>query len=98
MKANANTYALAAVGAAQGLWKYYKPELVLGALVGSAVAYDLACKPGGTISEAVDGIIEKHPLTTRLAIGATALHLANLIPKPDTFDPIHIVFKKIKNI
>lgn len=86
--------ALASAGAISSIWKYYKPELVTGGLVASALAYDLLCKPGGTISEAVDGIIDKHPVATRVAIGATALHLANAIP--EKYDVISQAFKQIK--
>jgi hypothetical protein len=83
-----------AVGAAQGLWRYYKPELALGAIVGSALAYDFLCEPGGTLSEAVDGLIDKHPLGTRAVIGVTALHLANIIPP--RIDPFYQAFKHLK--
>lgn len=85
----------AATGLATGVWRYYKPELMLGALTASTIAYDLLCAPGGTVSEAVDGIIEKHPIATRVAIGTVALHLANAIP--EQLDPISRAFKRIKS-
>jgi len=87
-------YALASAGFVQGVWKYYKPELMTAGLVASALVYDLRCPPGGTISEVTDKLIEKHPVATRIAIGATALHLANLLPQ--RVDIIHQAFKRIK--
>jgi hypothetical protein len=97
-KETTQAWASGALGAAEGAWRYYKPELMWGAIGASVVAYDLLCKPGETLSDSADTAIESHPLLTRLAIGATALHLANLIPKPDKLDPIHIAFKKIKKL
>jgi hypothetical protein len=85
-----------AVGAARGVWEHYKPELMVSGLAAATLAYDLKCRPGGTVSEAVDGLIDRHPIITRVAIGMGALHLANLIPQPDRFDLIHIAFKKMK--
>lgn len=93
-KETVQAWALGSAGAAQGVWRYYKPELAWGVLAASVIAYDLACKPGETLSEAADSAIESHPLLTRVAIGATALHLANAIP--DRIDPIHRAFKAIK--
>ena len=63
--------------------------------VGTLVlAYEIACPDGELMSEGVDRAIEKHPVLTILAIGATALHLANLLP--ESIDPFHQSLKYIK--
>lgn len=53
---------------------------VIGTLAGVAL-WDVFCKDGETWSEGVDRFIEKHPVATPLAIGYTALHLANMLPE-----------------
>lgn len=88
----AEAYALAAIGAVEGVYKYYvKPELTAKrgwlAIAGLVTAYEIACPPGELLSEGVDRGIEQRPLLTKLAIGVTALHLMNAIP--ERYDPFH---------
>lgn len=51
------------------------------------VAYEIASPKGELLSEGADRAIEKHPVLTRLAIGAVALHLMNVLP--ERIDPVH---------
>jgi hypothetical protein len=93
------TYALAAVGAAEGFYKYYlKPELTAKrawAAIGIGVmAYEMACPPGELLSEGADRLIRTRPNLTRAAIGVTALHLANAIP--ERIDPFTQGLKLLK--
>lgn len=79
------TYALAGIGAVEGVWQYYvRPELTAGrawAVLGVSVAlYELLCPPGEMLSHGVDKALEKHPVAVTAAIGYTALHLCNLLP------------------
>jgi hypothetical protein len=64
------------------------------ALAVEAVAYDLLCPRGETLSEGVDGWLEHKPLLTVGAIGITALHLLNALPKG--IDPFHQTLKFVK--
>jgi hypothetical protein len=82
--------ALFGVGVAQGIYKYYKPELAWAALGAGIVAYDLLCEDGGTLSESY----KKLPLVAR--VGGVALVGAHLIGIPEKVDPITRVFKSIK--
>lgn len=81
-KETAEAYALGAYGLAKGVFKeYVKPELTakrawLGIIAG-VTAYELTCGDGELLSEGVDRAIQKHPIAVPLAIGVTALHLAN---------------------
>lgn len=92
-------YGLAALGAVEGTYKYYiRPELKasrawLGIAAG-VLAYELLCPDGELLSEGADRGIEKHPLLVPLAIGVTALHLANVLPP--RVDPLHRAMKIIK--
>lgn len=85
------TYALAAAGAAQGVWKYYRPApgtMAWIALAAGVAAYELRAPQGQLMSEAVDRALERSPISKALTlgtIGATALHLANALP--DRIDP-----------
>jgi hypothetical protein len=81
----------AAVGAVEGVWKYYKPELAWGTLMAGIVAYDLLCEEGGTLSESY----KKLPLAMR--VGGVALVGAHLIGIPEKIDPITQVFKRVKH-
>ena len=47
-------------------------------------AYEIACPPNELLSEGVDKALERHKILTTLAIGVTALHLAN------GFDAVHL--------
>lgn len=88
---SAETYMLAGIGAAQGAWRYYRPQPSTLAWVGLAagiVAYEIAAPPGQLMSEAVDRALEHSnvsKLATLGAIGCTALHLSNVLP--DRLDP-----------
>lgn len=91
------TYALAAVGAVLGGWKYGPQTLAAKAwtLMGAGIlAYELACPNGETLSEGVDRALENHKLVTSVAIGVTALHLANVLPP--RVDPYSQTLKLIK--
>ena len=59
------------------------------------LAFDMTCKKGDTLSERVDDWLssEKKAIKvgTYAAIGATALHLANLLP--ERVDPFHQLTK-----
>lgn len=88
----ATAYALGAIGAVQGVYKYaIRPEITaerawigLGVLI---TAYELTAPQGHLLSEGVDRSLEKHPVLTTLAIGTVALHLCNVLPK--AIDPLH---------
>ncbi len=77
-----------------------RPSTVaVGAIVGSALIYDVFAPHGETFSERFDPLIEQggwKRAATRLAIGVTACHLANLIP--ERADPFHyaLLWKKVK--
>lgn len=82
---DAETYLLAGVGLAEGVWaNYVRPELTAKrawlAIGLGVTAYELACPKGETLSEGVDKALERSKLWA-LPIGYTALHLANLLPK-----------------
>ena len=92
-------YALAAVGAAEGAWKYYvKPELTAGrawgVMAAGIVAYELAAPQGELLSEGVDRALEHNRLLTTAAIGVTALHLLNVIPP--RYDPFKVVLDLLR--
>lgn len=83
---NIETYALAGIGAMEGVWRYcIRPELTAQrawtALGLGVLAYELACPSGELLSEGVDRALNSHPALTRAAIGYTALHLMNLLPE-----------------
>jgi len=60
--------------------------------LGAAVAaYDIFSPKGETLSEGMDGMIERRPKLTYLAVGAVALHLLNILP--NQIDPLHQVSK-----
>lgn len=89
---------LASVGLAKGVMECYvapvfedweTKEWALVALASAVIAYDLLCPKGQTISEGVDRLLEKYPVATRLAGAVIVGHLANIIPNPDKYDPIH---------
>lgn len=55
-----------------------------GVLIGGVATYDILCPQNETLSEGVDRAME-HPVGRVLALGGialTALHLANVLPKP----------------
>jgi hypothetical protein len=56
-------------------------------LAAGVIAYEIACPKGELMSEGVDRALETHKVLTTLAIGATALHLLNMIP--EQYDPFH---------
>lgn len=91
--------ALAALGAAQGYYKYYvQPELTAGrawtALAMGIVAYEVACPDGQLMSQGCHRLLETHPILTRAVIGITALHLAGTLPPK--LDPFHLGLKLLK--
>lgn len=92
MNENAKTYFLAGAGGLQGIYRYYiRPELSakrawvgIGLLV---AAYELLAPEGELLSQGVDRALDKHPVLTTTVIGATALHLVNLLP--ERLDVLH---------
>jgi hypothetical protein len=44
------------------------------------VIYEVRADEGQLLSEIVDEWLESHPVLTRAAVGAVALHLLNLLP------------------
>lgn len=84
MDENREALLLAGAGAIKGVWEEIKPDTAgkawawIGALV---TAYELSCPKGELLSEGVDRAIEKHPVAVPLAIGYTAAHLCNVLPK-----------------
>lgn len=87
-KETVEAYGLATVGAIQGVYRYYKPELAWTALGAGIAAYDLLCEEGTTLSET----FRKQPLA--LQIGELALvssHLLGVLPKQA--DPFHQILK-----
>lgn len=95
----AETYLLAGIGLAEGVFKYYvRPELsarrAWTALGIGVLAYELACPEGELLSEGVDKALDKHPVLTTLLIGVTALHLLNKIP--EKVDPYHQALSTVK--
>lgn len=60
-------------------------------LVAGITAYEVLCNKGETLSEGMDGWVDSDNKIIRygtyLAVGATALHLTNLLPKP--IDPFY---------
>lgn len=95
----AETYSLALLGAAEGVFKYYiRPEitakrtwLAIGAIV---ALHEIFCPEGELLSEGADRAIEKHPVLIPLATIAIAGHVANLID--ERYDLIHRGVKFIK--
>jgi hypothetical protein len=49
-------------------------------LAGGVVLYEVLCDEDELLSVVVDRWLESRPVVTRLAIGAVALHLLNLLP------------------
>lgn len=91
----------AAAGAAEGIYKYYvKPEITAkrswAVLGGFVLLHDVLCSNGQTLSEGADRALDRHPVLTRVAIGLTALHLANALPP--TLDPIHQAVELMKGL
>lgn len=90
---------LAALGAAQGAWKYYvRPEITarrawlgLGALI---LAYELAAPEGELLSESVDRGLQSHKMLVVGSVCLTAAHLLNVLP--NKIDPFHQIIKAIK--
>lgn len=92
MKPDPTTYALAATGAAEGIFHcYIKPELTAArtwAIIGGiTLAHEYFCPPGELLSQGADRLLARHPITARLGILALSLHLANLLP--EKYDPVH---------
>lgn len=73
-----------------------KADAAWGAIVAGVVAYDVFCPKGETLSERVDDYMETRPgkLAAYSIIGATALHLCNILP--DKYDPIHLLASRRK--
>lgn len=92
-------YGLATVGAVGGLWKYYKPEpstMAWGAIIAGVSVYEYFAPEGQLLSERVDRAIENHPIAVPLAIGITALHLANKLPeRVDPFSRLLALTKRV---
>lgn len=59
------------------------------ALAAGVVAYEIGAPRGELLSEGVDRYLACRPWVTRAAVGITAAHLLNLIPRQ--VDPFHQV-------
>ncbi len=84
----------AVVGAAQGAYKYYlkdylTPAVGWGLVAAGVVAWDLFTPK--TLTSGAHEALNIHPILTRLAIGAVALHLA--APK---ISPVDILYGRLK--
>lgn len=98
-----DAYALASIGAVQGVWRYYiQPELTAKrawtAIGVGVLAYEMVAPEGELLSEGVDRALE-HDIGRYLTVGAvavTACHLLNLLP--EKLDPIHQVANKTRGI
>lgn len=92
MKENFETYALAGVGLARGVFEeVIQPEitakrtwLTIGALV---VAHEVMCAKGELLSEGWDKLVYKHPIASRALPLYLTAHTVNLLPKK--LDLIH---------
>lgn len=97
----AETYLLAGLGAAGGIFKYYvRPELTAKrtwALIGAVVvAHEIFCPPGELLSESYDRALERHPLATTVGTLVLTGHLLNAFR--ENVDPIHRGFQFLKNL
>lgn len=56
-------------------------------LAAGVTAYEIACKPGETLSEGLDELMEHRywRYAVGLAVGVTAAHLCNMLP--NQYDP-----------
>lgn len=63
--------------------------LAWGAIGAGVLAYEVLCPKGETLSERLDSPLEKPMKRAAImtAIGVTALHLSNMIPNPQKYDP-----------
>jgi hypothetical protein len=59
------------------------------------VCWDVSCKEGMTLSEAVDSYLVRRPLLTRLVILGVAAHLLNLLSP--RIDILHLGFVGARN-
>lgn len=55
----------------------------------SIVAYEILCPDDELLSEQCDRWLVSHPVSTRVAVAAVALHLINELPT--CADPVHLV-------
>jgi hypothetical protein len=65
--------------------------MVIGGIV---LGHNITAEDGDTLSEWVDGWLEKHPLLTRAVISVVALHLANALPP--RYDLVHLAFVRAR--
>lgn len=85
----------ASLGFAGGVYKYYlkdklTPAVGWGLVAAGVVAWDLLAPR--TLTSGAHESVTQHPIITRLAIGAVALHLA----APE-YDPISIAYDFFKH-
>lgn len=101
MNESHEAHLLAGVGMIRGVYEQIRPDTAEKAWVGilGAVAlYEAYCKPNELLSCGADRMIERHPIATRLAIGITAMHLANGFESLglEKLDPLHQISEFIK--
>lgn len=65
------------------------------ALGAGVLAYELVCPSGELLSEGIDRAIDKYPKAVPFAIGYTALHLMNMLPKE--VDAYHHIFRRLRH-
>lgn len=68
----------------------FTPPMAWACITIFVLAYNFTSPPGGTLSEAADGWIRRHPVLVRLAVLLLAAHIANLLPR--RVDVIHRFF------
>lgn len=61
------------------------------ALLGLIIFWEVYCPPGALLSEGIDEMIVRWPVTTRFVVLLVALHLVNWLPA--RFDPLHQLAK-----
>lgn len=73
-------------------------EIAWGTLAAGIAVYDYLSPDGETLSEQCDRWIEKPLGRAALVacVGTVALHLVNMIPNPDRYDPLHRLTKRRK--
>lgn len=95
------TYGLAAIGAVEGILKYYvRPEITakrtwiaIGALV---AMHEVYCPPGELLSEGADRAIAKYPVAVPVLGAVLAGHVLNVFP--EKVDPVHQGFQLIRRV
>lgn len=71
--------------------KYVNGDRAWLILIGLVLTYELTCREGELLSEAVDRFLLRHPFLTRFLVIQTALHLLNVYDAaPERFQYLDI--------